>query len=123
LKLAASLGVMTPPSRAKHAKQRDLAVNERTTHLGNQLGRRVRLNVVSPQQTATKDASSAPPVRVQRCIGETESGIEVREEELGAITAQRVYKMRCECGRSWFELDLPKVVKCPACRKLGLVSA
>src|SRR2546430_9126243 len=29
---------------------------------------------------------------------------------------QRVYKMRCECGRSWFELELPKFVTCPACR-------
>jgi len=33
-----------------------------------------------------------------------------------------LYKVRCECGRSWFELELPKVVKCPACHKLGLVS-
>jgi hypothetical protein len=30
--------------------------------------------------------------------------------------------MRCECGRSWFELELPKFVKCPACHKLGLVA-
>lgn len=49
-------------------------------------------------------------------------GIEVHEEELGAIKAQSLFKMRCECGRSWFELELPKLVKCPACSKLGLVS-
>jgi hypothetical protein len=99
-------------------------VNERTTHLGNfcQLGRQVSLNVV-PAQTAAKDPSSAPPARAQRRDGESDSGIEVHEEELGAVAAQRLYKMRCECGRSWFELQLPKVVKCPACRKLGLVSA
>jgi hypothetical protein len=49
-------------------------------------------------------------------------GIEVLEEELGAIKAQSLYKMRCECGRSWFELELPRLMKCPACDKLGLVS-
>jgi hypothetical protein len=50
-------------------------------------------------------------------------GIEVREEELRSVTAQTLYKMRCECGRSWFELELPRLVKCPACEKLGLVNA
>ena len=54
---------------------------------------------------------------------ETAHGIDVREEELGTVTAQRVYKMRCECGRSWFELDVPKLIKCPACAKLCLVSS
>jgi hypothetical protein len=49
-------------------------------------------------------------------------GIEVHEEELSAIRAQALYKMRCECGRSWFELELPRLMKCPACDKLGLVS-
>jgi hypothetical protein len=84
---------------------RDLVVKERTTHPGNfpQLGRRVDLNVVPPQSA-------------------TESGIEVHEEEWTTVTVQHVYKMRCECGRSWFELELPKFVKCPACHKLGLVS-
>jgi len=101
-----------------------LVVNERSTHLGNfrQLGRRESLNVVPPQ-TATKNPSSVPVARAQRRSGETDSGIEVHEEELGAVTAQRMYKMRCECGRSWFELELPRVVECPACRKLGFVSA
>ena len=51
-----------------------------------------------------------------------DSGIEVQEEEWGTVTVQLVYKMRCECGRSWFELELPRFVKCPACHKLGLVS-
>jgi hypothetical protein len=50
------------------------------------------------------------------------TGIEVHEEKWGAVTAQRVYKMRCECGRSWFELELLKFVRCPACQALGLVS-
>jgi hypothetical protein len=45
----------------------------------------------------------------------------VFEDELGTVSAQRVYKMRCECGRSWFELELPKLSKCPACLRLNLV--
>jgi hypothetical protein len=49
-------------------------------------------------------------------------GIEVQEQELCAVKAQVLYKMRCECGRSWFELELPRLVKCPACDSLGLVS-
>jgi len=51
-----------------------------------------------------------------------DAGIEVREEELGQISAQRLYKMRCGCGRSWFELQLPHLATCPACTKMGLVS-
>jgi len=46
----------------------------------------------------------------------------LHEEEWGTVTVQRLYKLRCECGRSWFELELPKFVRCPACHKLGLVS-
>ncbi|MFO1375904.1 MAG: hypothetical protein U1F14_02720 [Steroidobacteraceae bacterium] len=52
----------------------------------------------------------------------TETGIEVSEyseQELCRITAQRVYMVRCECGRRWFELDLPAIAECPACRRLG----
>ena len=49
-------------------------------------------------------------------------GIDVQEEELGQITAQRMYRMRCECGRPWFELELPRLVKCPKCHRLNLVS-
>jgi hypothetical protein len=80
-------------------------VKERTTPPANfpLLVRRVELKV-APTETATV------------------SGIEVHEEKWGTVSAQHVYKMRCECGRSWFELELPKFVKCPACHKLGLVS-
>ena len=50
------------------------------------------------------------------------SGIEVQEEELGQITAQPMYRMRCGCGRPWFELELKRLVQCPACHRLNLVS-
>ena len=80
-------------------------MKERTTHPGNfpQCGRRVDLNLPAPQSGS-------------------DSGIEVHEEEWGTVTAQCLYKLRCECGRSWFELELPRVVRCPACYKLGLIS-
>lgn len=73
------------------------------------------------------DQPSTPtPPRIRQAaqpVSSLESGIVVSEEELGSVKAQRLYKMRCECGRSWFELELPKFVECPACKKLGLVSA
>jgi hypothetical protein len=82
-----------------------LVVKERTTHSVSspQLGRRADLNL-APAETAT------------------DGGIEVHEEEWGTVTAQLVYKMRCECGRSWFEVEFLEFVQCPACHKLGLVS-
>ncbi len=49
-------------------------------------------------------------------------GIDVQEEELGQIKAQQMYRMRCECGRPWFELELKRLVQCPACRRLNVVS-
>ena len=50
------------------------------------------------------------------------TGIEVREERLGMVKAQLLYQLRCECGRAWFELELPNLVQCPACGKLSAVS-
>jgi hypothetical protein len=80
-------------------------MKERTTYPGNfpQRGRRADLNLPASR-------------------GAPDSGIEVHEEQWGMVTAQRLYKLRCECGRSWFELELPKFIRCPACHKLGLVS-
>ena len=77
---------------------------ERTTHAGKfpALGRRLRANLAPPQ-------------------GATASGIEIHEEKWDTVTVQPVYRMHCECGRSWFELELPRFVKCPACHKLDYV--
>ena len=70
----------------------DLVMKERTSYLAKfpQLGRRADLNV-TPPETATN------------------SGIEVHEQEWGKVTAQRVYKMRCECGRSMVRARAPEV--------------
>ena len=91
-----------------------------TTHRGNgrPAAQAAGLSIVSADSdTATTSNLRAP------AGSSMESGIVVREEELIAVKAQRLFKMRCECGRSWFELELPKFVECPACKKLGLVSA
>lgn len=50
-------------------------------------------------------------------------GIEVQEERLGVVQAQRMYKLRCECGRSWFELKVPQLARCPACAQLSVVQS
>src|SRR5580704_8210651 len=93
------------PPRADTQNSEGLVVKERTAHPGRfpPLGRRARLNVALPRSATT-------------------NGIEVHEEKWGTVTVQHVYKMRCECGRSWFELEVPQFVKCPACKKLALIS-
>ena len=70
------------------------------------------------------EAKSAPHTRpaVPNRAGQNGEGIEVQEQELGHITAQRMYRIRCECGRPWFELELPRLVKCPKCHRLNLVT-
>jgi hypothetical protein len=81
-------------------------------------GRRAALNVVS---TALSPDTTLPLGYTRE--SENGAGIEVREEELGSVIAQLVYKMRCRCGRSWFELELKRFVTCPACRKLAVVTS
>jgi hypothetical protein len=76
---------------------------------------------LSPEPAAPA-ATRLSPVAVPSENGNA-NGITVSEEELGSVKAQRLYKMRCECGRSWFELELPTLIECPACKKLCLVSA
>ena len=70
---------------------------------------------------AKSEAKSLLPPTASRRGAQKNDGIEVHEDELGMITAQRMYRMRCECGWLWFELELPRLVKCPACQKLNLV--
>jgi len=77
--------------------------------------RRARLSLESQQRPAPVAAALAAG-------GEAVGGMEVHEEELGTVRAQHMYKLRCECGRSWFALELPKLVQCPACHKPSLVS-
>lgn len=75
-----------------------------------------------PTPSSTKPPQEVLESAFHRRVGR-DDGILVQEEELGLVKAQHLYKMRCECGRSWFELELPKLVKCPACLRINLVSA
>jgi len=62
------------------------------------------------------------PVLPLRRSGRDDS-IQVKEAPLRKVSAQLMYRLRCECGRSWFDLVQPMIVHCPACRQAGLVSA
>jgi hypothetical protein len=67
-------------------------------------------------------AGSIRPLRPHPRGGHSGSdGILVQEDELSTATAQRLYRMRCECGRSWFELELKSLIKCPSCSRLNRV--
>ncbi len=48
-------------------------------------------------------------------------GILVQEDELSVASAQKMFRIRCDCGRSWFELELKLIVKCPGCSRLNRV--
>lgn len=98
-------------------------MKERTARLTNAQEGSPRGNLrVVPTRAEVK--STPPPTRPAgpHRAGQKADGIEVHEDELGQITAQRMYRMRCECGRPWFELELPRLVKCPKCHRLNLVS-
>ena len=70
------------------------------------------LSYVPTAETSQSDSEIAP---------RESAGILVQEGNLGSATAERFYRMRCECGRSWIELELKKLVKCPACSQLDRV--
>ncbi|HEY6456162.1 MAG TPA: hypothetical protein VIY90_12885 [Steroidobacteraceae bacterium] len=92
--------------------------------------RTARLGDIRAAGVRSASRPGAPPVKSPPQMLESafhrhagkDDGILVQEDELGSVTAQHLYKMRCECGRSWFELELPKLVKCPACQRINLVS-
>lgn len=42
-------------------------------------------------------------------------GIEVVEQRAGSATAQWVLRVRCQCGRGWFEVEACESATCPRC--------
>jgi hypothetical protein len=80
------------------------------------------MNVVKqPTPYPNEFATGRADLLLAQAPAPIDTGIEVREEECTEITAQRLCKLRCQCGRSWFELELPRFAQCPACHKVGLV--
>jgi hypothetical protein len=43
------------------------------------------------------------------------AGIEVVEQRAGSATAQWVLRVRCQCGRGWFEVEACESARCPRC--------
>jgi hypothetical protein len=76
-----------------------------------------RVTSQKPVPDGTDAAPPGPPP-----VAEGTTGMTVEEEVLRVVSAQLLYQLHCECGRSWFALELPTFVKCPACRKVGMVS-
>jgi hypothetical protein len=79
--------------------------------------RRTTSQTLAADTTVPTSPSPAPPPALEEGAGMT-----VEEEVLRVVSAQLLYQLRCECGRSWFALELPTFVKCPACRKVGMVA-
>jgi hypothetical protein len=85
------------------------------------LGQQPGVQAVTPPAPARGRSLATLPF-APRKRDQQDSGIQVREEPMRIVSAQRMYKMRCECGRSWFELECRQFVSCPACHQPGLVS-
>jgi len=48
-------------------------------------------------------------------------GVEVVEQRAGIAVGQWVLRVRCQCGRAWFELEAVKATTCPRCGLLVYV--
>jgi hypothetical protein len=95
-------------------------MTDRSSELDNYCRQESQAGAKSVAALKIVSSASAPPIRRRK--EPDDSGIQVREEPLAAVSAQRMYKMRCECGRSWFELVCGTIVQCPACKRLGLIA-
>ena len=49
-------------------------------------------------------------------------GIEVLERQVGLAAGQWVLRVRCQCGRSWFEVEEVHWATCPRCSLLVRVA-
>jgi len=49
-------------------------------------------------------------------------GIEVLERQVGLAAGQWVLRVRCQCGRSWFEVEEVHWATCPRCSLLVRVN-
>lgn len=75
----------------------------------------------APLNLVARDAGESARGAARQTRSSAPQGIEVHEEELALIKAQLLYRLRCECGRCWFDIQLPKLAACPSCAKMGAV--
>ena len=61
------------------------------------------------------------PAAVPR-INRMPEGIEVVEQRVGLAAGQWVLRVRCQCGRGWFEVEAVQWATCPRCGQLVRVN-
>lgn len=77
------------------------------------------LRILEGDQRPTRGpAVSAPAPRIRRMP----EGIEVVEERVALAVGQWVLRVRCQCGRSWFEVEEVHWATCPRCSQLVRVN-
>jgi len=70
-----------------------------------------------PHLLTDSDATARTP-KVKRMP----EGIEVLERQVGLAAGQWVLRVRCQCGRSWFEVEEVHWATCPRCSLLVRVA-
>ena len=70
---------------------------------------------------APDDAQSPYRARVSMSVDTGEGGVEVSEREIVRGEMQRVYSIRCPCGRRWFDTAPERLQVCPKCGKAVLL--
>jgi hypothetical protein len=90
---------------------------------------RVRTQYIDRMRTEYIESDDAPPAEwrnAPRASGNDVAnvkvpGFEVEERQAGTATViETRYRIRCECGRRWWSLDLSPTT-CPRCNKLVTV--
>ena len=59
--------------------------------------------------------------RVSVTVDNGSDGVEVSEREVVRGEMQRVYSIRCPCGRRWFDTAPERLQVCPKCGKAVLL--
>jgi len=67
------------------------------------------------------DTESPYRARVSMAVDLGDEGVEVSEREIVRGEMQRVYSIRCPCGRRWFDTAPERLQVCPKCGKAVLL--
>lgn len=70
------------------------------------------LRILEENQHIPRDPGNTANVPGIRRMPE---GIEVVERRMGVAVGQWVLRVRCQCGRSWFEVEAVHWATCPRC--------
>jgi hypothetical protein len=67
------------------------------------------------------DPQSPYRARVNMAVDMGPDGVEVSEREIVRGEMQKVYSIRCPCGRRWFDATPERLQVCPKCGKAVLL--